>query len=462
MAGRILLVDDVPSSRAVIKSTLADAYFDTVSAHSGTDALIVARAGRPDLVMVDSQLPGLDGFALCAAIKAEPQIAHIPVMIMISPEDDTAALRALEVGADDFVKRPLRDKALIARIKNLMRIKTRADDLRLRVDAARELGLDAPAETLALSADQEPGTILLAASSTDEAVGWTKTLNRHGPHKIIVAFSIEEAIRVGESQAPDICVIADKLSDGNDGLRLIAALRTQVASRLTSILFALDRSDHNLAEVALDVGATDYLLRPFHPNELTARGQALMKRKRQGDRLRAALIDSLKLAVTDPLTGLNNRRFACQHLDQAIRAARETGEQVSALMLDLDRFKGVNDAYGHAAGDAVLQEFAERVVEVVGCKDQVARLGGEEFLVVLPRAGEEVALEMAEALRAAVDGLPFVIEDEGSIAVTVSIGVATTPGHDEGAADLLARADHALYASKSAGRNVVTAFPDAA
>lgn len=461
MAGRILLVDDVPSSRALIKTTLTEAYFETVSAHNGTDALIVARVGQPDLIMVDAQLPGLDGFALCAAIKAEPQIAHIPVMILIPPEDDTAALRALDAGADDFIKRPLRDRALIARIKNLLRVKTRADDLRLRVDAAREIGLEDVVEPT-LEADQEPGTILIAASCTDEAVAWTKTLNRSGPHRIIVAFSIEEAIRIGEKQAPDICVIAGKLGDGTDGLRLIAALRTQVAGRLTSILFALDGADPGLAEVALDVGATDYLLRPFHPNELTARGQSLMRRKRQSDRLRAGLIDSLKMAVTDPLTGLNNRRFACQRLDQAIGLARQTGGQVSALMLDLDRFKGVNDMHGHAAGDAVLMEFAQRVIEVVGDQDRVARLGGEEFLVTLPNATEDEALQMAEDLRLAVDELPFEVDQSGAIPVTVSIGVATTTENEEGAADLLARADHALYASKSAGRNVVTAFPDAA
>jgi two-component system cell cycle response regulator len=169
--------------------------------------------------------------------------------------------------------------------------------------------------------------------------------------------------------------------------------------------------------------------------------------------LRADLDRSLELAVTDPLTGLRNRRYVRRHLEGVLRTAAAT-----ALMLDVDRFKSVNDTFGHAAGDVVLREVSERVRSHLRSADVVARYGGEEFLVVMSGADAEDGMLVAERLRSAIAAAPIMAEGQ-ALPVTVSIGIASAVAGTL-SDDLIAAADAALYRAKNNGRNRVEAAPD--
>jgi len=170
----------------------------------------------------------------------------------------------------------------------------------------------------------------------------------------------------------------------------------------------------------------------------------------------------LRSGFTDVLTGWNNRRYLFVRLAEELARTRRDGKTLVCLMLDIDHFKRVNDTWGHAAGDVVLQEIAQRIESQVRKSDVAARYGGEEFVVLLPNTGVESAALLAERIRKAVAGTPFDLPNGESIDITVSIGIASVkPGRDvvdlkTVGESLLARADVALYAAKSAGRDRVT------
>ena len=237
-------------------------------------------------------------------------------------------------------------------------------------------------------------------------------------------------------------------------MRLASRLRAQGATRDLPVLLAADVSQRGLVLRGFDLGANDHVLRPIDPNELRARARNQIRRKRYQERLRADLDRSLEMAVTDPLTGLRNRRYVRRHIEGVLR-----GADAAVLMLDVDRFKSINDNYGHPAGDAALKEVAKRLKSHLRAADVVARYGGVEFLLVLAGAPTEFATTVAERLRLALASDSFEIAGQ-FLAITASFGLAIAmAGTSVNAA--VAAADAALYRAKQGGRNrVEQALPD--
>jgi len=182
-----------------------------------------------------------------------------------------------------------------------------------------------------------------------------------------------------------------------------------------------------------------------------------VRRKRYGDFLREKLDHNLEMAVTDPLTGLHNRRYMNGQLDALVARANRGGDPVAVLVLDIDHFKAVNDSLGHDAGDEVLREFSVRLATNVRAVDLPCRFGGEEFVVVMPGTTLEDAHRIAERIRRDVGASPFRILGGEPLSITVSVGVAATRGADDTPASLLKRADEGVYEAKKAGRNRVVA-----
>ena len=203
------------------------------------------------------------------------------------------------------------------------------------------------------------------------------------------------------------------------------------------MILVVENGDVQTAAKGLDLGASDYIETPFDVSELIARIRSQLRRKRYSDRLRSNLRNGLKLAVIDPLTGIYNRRYASQHMNRVMERARETDGVFAVMMIDLDKFKSINDRFGHDAGDAVLREFSRRLQENIRGVDLVARFGGEEFFVAMPDVDQHAAAHAAERIRRAIEGAPVTLPDGGEVQVTVSIGVAIAR-----AADCRRRGDH--------------------
>jgi len=235
-------------------------------------------------------------------------------------------------------------------------------------------------------------------------------------------------------------------------------VRSHEGTRNLPILALIDPDDKRRAIKALDIGVNDVLARPIDHEELAARVRTQIKRKRYTDMLRSNLDQSLEAAVTDALTGLHNRRYMVGQLDALVARAVRDGRPVSALLLDIDHFKKINDSFGHDCGDEVLREFAVRLASNVRAVDLPCRYGGEEFVVVMPETALADAERIAERIRMHVSGSPFrVAGGKEVLSVTISIGVACTGGPGDTPDLLLKRADEALYEAKATGRNRVIA-----
>lgn len=453
MPARVLVVDDVPANVTLLVAKLSAAYYETVTATSGAEALAVARERSPDLVLLDVMMPEMDGFEVCRRLKADPATALIPVVMITALDQPADRVRGLEAGADDFLTKPPNDVALFARVRSLIRVKTMIDELRMRDETYRDLGADI-ARWLADGADDAAGSVLVVEPRQDRAKALATALAARLNADVRAVPTAAQALDLAQQHRPDLCLIAAQMARGQDGLRLCAEMRARAETRHAALISVVDADDYEAAAAALDMGANDHIMRPIDEQELVARARTQLHRKRAADCLRANVHAEMRLAVTDPLTGLHNRRYADQHL--ARRLGGDAPGPVSVALLDIDHFKTVNDTYGHAAGDEVLIEFARRVADEVRGVDLVCRYGGEEFLVVAPDAGAGDAAVIAERIRTAVAARSFEVSGAEPLSVTVSAGVAQWAGEGESAAALMARADAALYRSKLAGRDRVT------
>jgi two-component system, cell cycle response regulator len=228
------------------------------------------------------------------------------------------------------------------------------------------------------------------------------------------------------------------------------------STRAISMLLICDPADRSKAGRGLEIGANDVIFAPVDRQELLARVRTQTRRSRYIDMLRKRVDRGLELSVIDQLTGLYNRRYMVGQLQQLMQRSVMGGKPVSVVMCDIDHFKSVNDTYGHDVGDEVLQEVASRLMENVRPMDVVCRPGGEEFLVIMPNTPGDLACAAGERIRRAVASQPFCVSaGRRDVTLTVSAGVATIRGHDDTMADLLKRADTALYQAKSGGRNRV-------
>lgn len=453
MPGSILIVDDVATNRMVARAKLAASYYDVLEAESGEEALALAEREQPDLVLLDVMMPGLDGFETCRRLKESPATMHIPVVMLTALDGKEDRLRGLDAGADDFLTRPYPDMALFTRVSSLIRMKLMIDELRLRHETSRALGLEGG---VPLSQPRlEESSVLLVAARDALAEAAAREVRARIGCAIEIAEGEAAARALIGSNRYDACIIGPRLEDG-EPMRVASLFRARAETRQIPVLMIFPEGRLSEAHLAMEMGIADYVTDPPDVAELTARLRVQLRRKHYSDRLRSAMDDTLAMAVTDPLTGLYNRRYANNHLESLIARQEAVGQGLAAMALDLDRFKAINDTHGHAAGDEVLREFARRLRESVRGIDLVARTGGEEFLVVMPDIAPEHAESVAERVRRSVESAGFPLPGLAvPLDVTVSIGLAFHRPGDPASA-LLERADAALYASKSAGRNMVT------
>ena len=258
------------------------------------------------------------------------------------------------------------------------------------------------------------------------------------------------------AEEPYECVIVSTGFAEFDPLRLCSQLRSLDRTRFVPIILLAEEGEDDRIVRGLELGINDYLIRPIDRQELKARLRTQVRRKRYNDHLRLSVTQTIEMAVTDGLTGLHNRRYLDSHLQTLFDRAVARRRPLSLMITDIDRFKSVNDTYGHDGGDEVLREFARRLRKNVRGIDLACRYGGEEFVVVMPDTESEIAEKVAERVRAEIADTAFSIGEQ-RVTVTVSAGVSSLKKGVDTVAELLKRADVALYEAKSGGRNRVVA-----
>jgi two-component system cell cycle response regulator len=456
MTARVLVVDDIAANVKLLDARLSAEYFDVLTAMNGRDALAICERSECDVVLLDVMMPGMDGFEVCRQLKSNPVTHHIPVVMVTALDQPADRVRGLDAGADDFLTKPVSDVALIARVRSLARLKLMTDELRMRAVTSKEIGIQNP-EREAVSERGLKGRIMLIddrPASSERIAGMLNT-----EHAVEIEADPNDALFRAAEGHYDLIVVSLGLQNF-DGLRLCSQLRSLDRTRNVPIL-AISEGDPNARLVrGLEIGINDYLMRPVDKNELLARVRTQIRKKRYTERLRDNVQQSIEMAITDPLTGLYNRRYMESHLNALVEQAVSRKKPLTVLILDIDFFKAINDNHGHDAGDDVLREFAMRIKKSIRGIDLACRYGGEEFVLVMPETDLAVATMVAERLRRRIATEPFPVQDGSrSLDVTISIGIAAL-GKGDTVANILKRADAALYRAKRDGRNRVV--PDAA
>ncbi|MBI2234548.1 MAG: diguanylate cyclase [Micavibrio aeruginosavorus] len=419
MSARVLVVDDILPNVKLLEAKLSSEYYDVLTASSGEEALVKIQNDSPDIITALT--------------------------------DSADKVRGLQAGADDFLSKPVNDTALMARVRSLVRLKMTVDEWRVRENTASQFGVTEEKASV-MNEPVEGASILLVEDQDFESDKIIATFRQDNDSVQSVKTGMQ-AMEYAASQDFDLMIVSLNLR-AEDGLRLCSHLRSNERTRSVPILMLATEDDMGRVAHGLEIGVHDYILRPIDRNEILARARTQIRRKRFQDRLRANYEVSLSMALTDSLTGLYNRRYMEVHLQKLLQKNELQNKNLCVLLLDIDHFKSINDSHGHAIGDEVLKTFAFRLKDSLRSFDLVTRLGGEEFVAILPDITVDLAHLVAERLRRSIAEKPFKCGAKvGALTVTTSIGGAIIEAGNHSVQSVLDRADKALYEAKNSGRH---------
>ncbi|ODT69188.1 MAG: PleD family two-component system response regulator [Pelagibacterium sp. SCN 63-23] len=451
MTARVLIVDDIPTNVRLLEARLTAEYYEVLTASSGPQALEICEEQDVDIVLLDVMMPGMDGFEVCRRLKASPRTHHLPVLMITALDQLSDRLQGLEVGADDFLTKPVDDTQLMARVKSLVRLKSLTDELRARALTGQQIAIEDALRAMdTISASG--GSILIV--DTDQRHAERIKTYLAPEHQVDVLTQPADAVFQVTGASYELALVSMSLEDF-DPLRVCSQIRTVEHTRNLPIILLADEGDKPRVVRALDLGVNDFISRPIERNELMARVRTQIRRHRYALELRESVNNTMALAVTDELTGLYNRRYFDRHLHLMLAKAQEQLRDMALMILDIDHFKAVNDNHGHDVGDAVLREFAARVKRNIRGVDLACRFGGEEFVVLMPDTDMIQAEAVAERVRQAIAERPFDMGLSRPLSVTVSVGVSLNESTADTPEMLVKRADVALYRAKGSGRNRV-------
>jgi diguanylate cyclase (GGDEF)-like protein len=417
----VLIVDDDHVMRLLEQETLGQFEFDVREAVDGEEALQRLGEFVPDLVLLDVDMPGIDGFEVCRHIRKRWDMTDMPLIMVTGMDDLESINEAYESGANDFISKPINWPILGHRARYVLRSAQAARELR-DLEEKQAAIVQAMPDMIFLLDWQGTYLDYKAGYGSAPYVGTREVINRH----------------VSE-------VLPAEVAD----LLLHAIERALQRGQLQSVVYKLPMPDgihHYEARVA-----------PSGVDKVVVVVRDITLQKLSEGKIR-------RLAYFDTLTGMPNRQNFLEHLDSELLRARREHHQVALLFLDLDDFKRVNDTLGHTAGDYLLHAVADRLKEKLRGSDFIARpaldetgvhfarLGGDEFTVVLPDIDDAQVVKLIAGRMQSLLSRPFQIGEQ-EVTVTASIGIASFPDDGDDAATLLKHADTAMYHAKAQGRN---------
>jgi diguanylate cyclase (GGDEF)-like protein len=426
---RVLIVDDDTTIRFLASETLEHAGISVLESDNGTQALALFEQAKPDIILLDVQMPGMDGFAVCSQIREHPEGQNIPIIMMTGHDDIESIKRAYEIGATDFISKPLNWLILCYRVRYMLRASRTFKNLNrseARLSYAQRIARIGNWEW-DIENDQMHWTDAVYDIFNIAPTGFGNTyqafLNSiHPLDKELVNLTMGEALKKNKPYNIDHQII---LSDGTE------------------------RFVHTEAEIIAD--------KDGRPVQLFGIVQDITERKESEDRIR-------NMAYFDSLTGLPNRILFKENLQHSLAHAERKMRKVATLFLDLDRFKQVNDTMGHSIGDKLLQECASRLTQCIRKYDHVirnnpvqsfssvARLGGDEFTIILDDIDQsQDAAKVAQRINEEL-AVPYTLEGQ-EVIVTASIGISIYPDDGRDISTLIKNADTAMYHAKDHGRN---------
>lgn len=449
----ILIVDDVHENLHALMNVLRDDYA-IIAATSGEKTLELAqREPRPDLILLDIKMPGMDGYSVLSHLKFDPATAEIPVIFVTALAESADEARGLKLGVADYITKPVNPDLL------KMRVRTQ---LELRRYRANPVMFD-----IANHVDpQNPPTVLVVDDVPENIHELLEALK--DDYRIQVACSGAKALEIVQGATPPDLVLLDIVMPLMDGYEVCRRIKATPAGNRIPVIFVtvIDATDGKVR--GFELGAADFITKPFDIDEVRARIRhhlELARLRRFLEDLvaqRTALLQVSEekyrtLAHRDPLTGLPNRVLFAELLTHAILHAERNQGQFALLFLDLDNFKTVNESLGHRLGDQLLLEVSRRLQRRLPESDAIARIGGDEFYIIIDDGDGMPSVDlMAQRL---LDALAEpVVLDGHSVYVGASIGIALYPADGTSAEALQSNADAALHQAKMQGRGILRFF----
>lgn len=461
MPGRVLVVDPMMPHRVMLKAQLSRDFFSVETVGTAADMAHQLAAAPPDVVLLSWSMARAEDFAPLRQIRANPARAHLPVILLHASEGPERVWQDCNANLGDEVMPYNAPRWLMAaRVNQLVRTKEKIDAMRARHRTLGDMGFAEdhvsypPQGALALTLDLSG-----AGLDTDDRQALVAALRRDFARVVLRDPDDTSAVATGT-----LAVISE-IALGRDAARRALATRhrrtaqgeTSAPQASGGTLYVAANASRGRVRDILDLGADDFLPHPARVAELATRLRRLAWQNALQAAAEKAMSRHLHSALIDPLTGLYNRRYAAGYLSRLLGNAGPQ-DWITVMMLDLDNFKAVNDRFGHPAGDAVLREVAARLGGSLRSSDLLARVGGEEFLIVISGLPDDRARAIAERLRTEVAAHPFLAAPDLAIPLSVSIGVAQARRADASCdvETMLHRADAALFDAKHAGRNRVT------
>ncbi len=425
----IILIDDDPVSRLVMSESLHEAGFSVIETNNGHDGLSIFIEQQPALILVDLQMPGMDGYTFCKSVRSVPQGQDIPIVVVTGLDDVESIERAYDCGATDFIIKPIRWSVFRHRIQYILR------------------------SSKAMQSAQRSSNLLAEAQRVAKLGNWTWDLDNQ---KLFVS---EESYRIFGVPRVDPGVFHKLLLnsvDKDDKNGFDIAVQKASDGETLDYAFQARLPNGETKTILMHLDSSTEHLEPDH--RIFGTIQDITEQRKAEESIR-------QLAYYDSITGLPNRDLFKEHLSMALHQAERNKEKIAVMFLDLDNFKRVNDSLGHEAGDRLLKTISERLDESLRSTDlaardmgdmnsSLARLGGDEFTVMLSglhgiehveMIGQRILERIAE---------PIMLSGN-RVCVSSSIGVAIYPEDGEDLDTLLRNADAAMYEVKSQGRNGV-------
>jgi diguanylate cyclase (GGDEF)-like protein/PAS domain S-box-containing protein len=432
----ILLVDDSPVNLGVIVESLEGHGYEVLVAVDGEEALQRVEIAKPDLVLLDVMMPGIDGFEVCRRLKAQEHTQNIPVIFMTSLSSIDDKVKGLEAGAVDYVTKPLQVNEVRARVDTHLKLcalqqKLEAKNAKLQLEIAERKRI----EEALIASEQESRT--LVDNSPDTIARYDRNCRR----------SYVNPAFAGMTEGGAAALLGKKPTECPGGLNadLYELKINEVLETGVNTEFELKWPDQDGREISSHIRLTAERDAAGNIVSVLAVGRDITELNEHRKRV-------YRMAFYDTLTSLPNRALFNDRLLQMLTDASWHDQQAGVIVLDLDRFKSVNDTLGHSVGDELLREAASRLTYCVRGYDTVARLGADEFAMLLPevRSGDDLGRVARNILEAFNE--PFILEGK-EVFISCSIGISLYPEDSSTADDLLKQADSAMYLAKRSGRN---------
>ena len=439
MIGHILIVDDEPGALKLLRDILADEGHLVRPFNNSELALRSIMVEAPELIMLDVRMPVMSGFEVCKQLHENERLKDIPVIFISAASDVADKVRAFQEGGVDYITKPFHKEEIIARVRThialshaIQKMKKITEALRVSEESLKmaqaiaHMGhWELDIKTGQFACSEEMYRIIGLEPQGQIANENTFLLTVHPDDRTRVAKHLIETL-AGSSFDIEYRVI---LQNG----------QVRDVQGKGKMFYSNSNRPSKIIATIQDINAHDQTKMLGVIQDITERKELQNKLEEQ--------------ANTDFLTGCDSRRHFLQHAEQEFIRIRRYGGEMSMLMLDLDHFKNINDKYGHQVGDITLKKMVQVCRELLREVDVIGRIGGEEFVIMLPETGSRRALEIAGRLCKAIAAAEIPLQDTPALHFTTSIGVSSVEADDARIDEIINRADSALYKAKHAGRN---------